>query len=89
MVFVLSAQLTLFIALITFLSPRKLFNYYYYYYYYYYFNNEGTCWVVSIHANTHPVKIRHLSKYPNVFGPFSSRIIQGMAQVGKTKTYIA
>ena len=26
MVFVLSAQLTLFIALITFLSPRKLFN---------------------------------------------------------------
>ena len=83
MVFVLSAQLTLFIALITFLSPRKLFNYYYY------FNNEGTCWVVSIHANTHPVKIRHLSKYPNVFGPFSSRIIQGMAQVGKTKTYIA
>ena len=50
---------------------------------------EGTCWVVSIHANTHPVKIRHLSKYPNVFGPFSSRIIQGMAQVGKTITYIA
>ena len=49
--------------------------------------NEGKFWVASIHANTHPMS--HLSKVSNVFGPFSSRIIQGMAQVRKTKTYIA